>query len=44
MADKPVLHLEELNLNYEGKNPRKTPTAHESLEAGWYLSTPQPKA
>lgn len=41
MAEKPVLHLEELNLQYEGENPRNTPTAHESLEAGWFSSAPQ---
>jgi len=41
MAEKPALHLEELNLKYEGENPRNTPTAHESLEAGWFLSKPQ---
>ena len=40
MAERPALHLEELNLKYEGGKPRNTPTAHESLEAGWFLSTP----
>jgi hypothetical protein len=41
MAENPPLHLEEVNLKYEGEVLRNTPTAHESLESGWSYLHPR---